>query len=115
MKALKNVTNFGLPKNIRSDNEIAFTCLMFKKLWLEEGKELLFGLPDLHTATGFVERTIKNTPRQLCCVLKVLLEPNRELCFFFGPKSIQLYNCLFSKIILVENLICHWTIKISLL
>ena len=49
----------GVPKTIRSDNGTAFTSENSKKFCGKHGIEHITGLPNLHTATRLVERTIQ--------------------------------------------------------
>ena len=60
----------GVPKTIRSDNGTAFTSENFKKFCEKLGIKHITGLPNLHTATGLVERTVQR--------LKNFIRANKE-------------------------------------
>ena len=60
----------GIPEKIRTDNGTAFTSENFKEYCKKKGIKHILGLPNLHTATGLVERTIQT--------LKNYIKANRE-------------------------------------
>ena len=64
------ITINGVPKVIRSDNASAFTGNQFDTFCKNKGIKFIPGLPNLHTATGMVERTIQT--------LKNFVRTNRE-------------------------------------
>ena len=60
----------GVPQTIRSDNGTAFTSENFERSCGKHGIKHITGLPNLHTATGLVERTIHS--------LKNYIKANKE-------------------------------------
>ena len=64
------ITINGVPKTIRCDNASAFTGNQFDNYCKSKGIKFIPGLPNLHTATGMVERTIQT--------LKNYIRTNRE-------------------------------------
>ena len=60
----------GILKIIRSDNGTAFTSETFRQFRKMHGIKHKTGLPNLHTATGLVERTIQT--------LKNYIKANKE-------------------------------------